>query len=317
MDGTLSRRGMVQGGMMLALVVPIGLASSARQAKAIAAHGPRHVETSLGSVEIPGEPRRVLAVDSRISLESALALDLPLIGYSHSRARPWVPVPADVPMLAAPPDLEQILMLRPDLILCPDTAPHSDWWPLARLSAVAPVLPSDHRATWQTNLVRLACWLNRMDLAQVRLAEHAAHIAAIRARHAAALAAHRVAALYYDPLKRQAMVCSAGTAYGQVMPAQVLAELGGREIAAERLGRYGEVALEAFGSVLGEADALLLLDFGNGAPQALALEPLWRRLPAVRDGRVHLSQGNSTFGSFYTARHLADAWDAVYGRLRA
>ena len=306
MNPTISRRRLVEGGLLLALSASCGPAASEG----------RRVVTPLGGIHIPATPRRVLAVDSRISLESALALDLPLVGYSHSRARPWVPVPADVPMLAAPPDLEQILMLEPDLILCPDTAPHSDWWPLARLAAIAPVLPSDHHLTWQVNLVRLAAWVDRTPLADRCLAEHGALIAAIHARHAPIIARRRVAALYYDPLKRQAMVCSAGTAYGQVMPAQVLAELGGREIGADRLGRYGEVALEAFGSVLGEADGLLVLDFGNGAPQALASESLWQRLPAVRAGRIHVSPGNSTFGSVYTARYLAEAWDALYARLR-
>ncbi|MBS7535355.1 ABC transporter substrate-binding protein [Ancylobacter sonchi] len=277
----------------------------------------RRVEMPLGALDVPVPPRRVVAIDSRISLESALALDLPLVGYSHSRARPWVPVPASVPMLAAPPDLEQILMLAPDLILCPDTAPASDWWPLDRLQAIAPVLPSSHRVTWQANLRDLAGWLDRMDLAQARIADHAARIAGIRARHGATIAGTRVAALYFDPLKRRAMVCSAGTGYGLLMPAQVLAELGGSEIAADRLGPYGEVALESFGAVLGAADALLLIDFGDGAPQALAREPLWRRLPAVRAGRVETVAGNCTFGAGYTADYLATAWQALYARVEA
>lgn len=295
----------MEGGLILALSSSAGWSEPAR----------RPVDTPAGRVEIPAAPRRVVAIDSRISLESALVFELPLVGYSHSRARRWVPVPAGVPMLAAPPDLEQILLLEPDLILCPDTAPHSDWWPLARLSAIAPVLPSNHRITWQANLLHLAEWLDRRDLCDRRLATHAAQVEAIRSRHHAVIASTRVAALYFDPLKRQAMVCSAGTAYGQLMPAQVLAEIGGTDIAAERLGRYGEVALEAFGSVFGDVDAILLLDFGNGAPQALAREPLWRRLPAVRAGRVHVVGGNATFGSYYTAGYLADAWAALYARV--
>ncbi len=275
----------------------------------------RAVETPLGSVSIPLAPRRVIAIDSRISLESGLALGLPLIGYSHSRARPWVPVPANVPFLAAPPDLEQILMLAPDLILCPDTGSHSDWWPLARLRAVAPVLPSNHLLSWQANLRRLAGWLDLGDIAARVIAEHAVRVAAVRQRHAPAIERSLVAAVHFDAIKRRILVRSAGTGYGLVMPAQVLADLGGREVGANALGPYGEVALEAFGDVLGRVDGLLLIDFGDGGPQALAREPLWRRLPAVQADRVQTVAGNCTFGASYTARYLLTAWEALYARL--
>ena len=66
---------------------------------ALAAPATRQVETSLGRIDIPAAPQRVVAIDSRIGLEQALAFDLPLVGYSHSRARPWVPVPPSVPPL--------------------------------------------------------------------------------------------------------------------------------------------------------------------------------------------------------------------------
>lgn len=275
----------------------------------------RAIETPLGRVAIPFTPRRVIAIDSRISLESGLALGLPLIGYSHSRARPWVPVPAHIPFLAAPPDLEQILMLAPDLILCPDTGSHSDWWPLARLQAIAPVLPSNHLLSWQANLRRLAGWLDKGEAAEAIIAGHAARVATIRAAHAEAIERSLVVAVHFDAIKRRILVRSAGTGYGLVMPAQVLADLGGREVGADALGPYGEVALEAFGDVLGGVDGLLLIDFGDGGPQALAREPLWRRLPAVQAGRVETIAGNCTFGASYTARYLLTAWEALYARL--
>ena len=300
----LSRRAFLAGGASIALSTTASYASNEW----------RNVETSLGHVDIPAHPQRVLAIDSRISLESALALDLPVIGYSHSRARPWVPVPDSVPMLTAPPDLEQILMLAPDLILCPDSSPNSDWWPLARLSSIAPVLPSNHLQTWQINLHRLGDWLGKTPMVQQRLREHGSLIEDIRRAHAAALAHLHFAALYYDPVRRRAMVCSQGTSYGLVMPAQVLSELGGREIGADRLGHNGEVTLECFGKVFGDVDAILLIDFGNGATRALSAEPLWQRLPAVRADRIHVVKGNCVFGSVYTARYLAEGWRGLLAR---
>lgn len=283
----------------------------------LAAPATRQVETSLGRLDIPAAPQRVVAIDSRIGLEQALAFDLPLVGYSHSRARAWVPVPASVPFLAAPPNLEQILMLAPDLILCPDSAPNSDWWPLARLPAIAPVLPSNHRITWQENLTRLGGWLERPEEAARIIAAHAAVIAAMRTRHQRVVEHMLVAAIHYDAIKRRLLVRSAGTRYGLVMPAQVLAELGGREVGADQLGPNGELALDSFGDVLGAVDGILLIDFGDGGPQALAREPLWQRLPAVKAGRVETVTGNCTFGSFYTARYLARAWDGLFARFSA
>jgi iron complex transport system substrate-binding protein len=247
----------------------------------------------------------------------ALALDLPLIGYSHSRARPWVPVPATVPFLAAPPDLEQILMLEPDLILCPDTSAYSEWWPLARLSRIAPVLPSNHRTHWRGNLDSLAGWLQRTEAAERITAAWAEQIAGLRQRHDGVLQRSLLAAATYDPLKRRLMVRSDGTGYGFVMPAQVLADLGGRAVEAGRLGPYGDVALESLGDVLGQVNGILLIDLGDRAPLALAREPLWQRLPAVRAGQVHVTRGNSVFGSVYTAHHLAGAWDALLARMRS
>lgn len=284
-----------------------------------AAAGParRQIQTSLGRLDIPATPQRVVAIDSRIGLEQALAFDLPLVGYSHSRARPWVPVPASVPFLAAPPNLEQILMLAPDLILCPDSAPNSDWWPLARLPAIAPVLPSNHRITWQENLAQLGGWLGRPAEAARIIAAHAEVVAAIRARHQRVVERTLVAAVHYDAIKRRVLVRSAGTRYGLVMPAQVLAELGGREVGADQLGPNGEVTLDSFGDVLGAVDGILLIDFGDGGPQALAREALWQRLPAVRAGRVETVAGNCTFGSLYTARYLARAWDGLFARFSA
>ncbi|SDH50291.1 ABC transporter substrate-binding protein [Bosea robiniae] len=299
----LSRRSFAAGGAAI-------LAGSA-----CAASGRRVVNTPLGPVELPSEPRRVVAIDSRISLEMALALDLPLIGYSHSRARPWVPVPASVPFLAAPPDLEQILTLQPDLILCPDTSAYSEWWPLARLSRIAPVLPSNHRTHWRGNLDSLAGWLQRTEAAGRTTAAYAEQIAGLRQRHDGVLRRSLLAAATYDPLKRRLVVRSDGTGYGFVMPAQVLADLGGRAVKAGRLGPYGEVALESLGDVLGQVDGVLLIDLGDRAPAALAREPLWQRLPAVRAGHVHVSPGNSIFGSVYTAHHLAGAWDALLTRM--
>jgi len=53
----------------------------------------RTVTTLYGTYDIPAFPQRVAAIDSRLDLQAALALGLPVVGYGHSQPGPWVPLP--------------------------------------------------------------------------------------------------------------------------------------------------------------------------------------------------------------------------------
>lgn len=275
----------------------------------------RTVTTSLGTYDIPANPQRVIAIDSRSNLEPAVALGLKLIGYSHSPVRPWVPLDPSVPMLGAPPNIEEILALEPDLIICPTTDPDSEWWPLNKLKAVAPILPTDYLATWQDNLANLAAWLDLPVVGAETIGQYNGLVADIKARHATAIATRKVAAVQLDANKNAVHVRTLGTSYGQVMPGQVLAEIGGLAVPADILSESGEVGIEQVGALLGDVEGLLILDFENGAVEAFAENPLWNRLPAVAAGHTHILKGNSTFGSLYTALYLAGGWDEVYKTL--
>ena len=68
------------------LVVPAALAQDAAGAT-------NTITTSAGTYDIPLEPQRLIAVDHRLDLEPALALGLPVIGYSlRDNLAAWVPV---------------------------------------------------------------------------------------------------------------------------------------------------------------------------------------------------------------------------------
>lgn len=306
----ISRRGFTFGATAL-----LSATLAARASAQDAAPGRRTVTTSLGTYDIPAEPRRVIAIDSRSNLEPAVALGLPLIGYSHSLVRPWVPLDPTVPMLAAPPNIEEILALEPDLIICPTTDPDSEWWPLNRLKAVAPILPTDYLATWQDNLANLAFWLNKPILGEETIGQYNSLVDDIQLRHAEAIATRKVAAVQLDASNNAVHVRTLGTSYGQVMPGQVLAEIGGVPVAADVLAENGSVGMENLMDALGDVEGLLILDFENGAVEAFADNPLWNRLPAVAAGHTHILPGNSTFGSLYTALYLARGWNEVYQTL--
>lgn len=280
-----------------------------------AQEGVHSVTTSLGTYDIPADPKRVIAIDSRSNLEPAVALGLNLIGYSHSPVRPWVPLDPSVPMLGAPPNIEEILALEPDLIICPTTDPDSEWWPLNKLKAVAPILPTDYLASWQDNLANLAAWLGKPVIGAETIGQYNGLVADIKARHTAAIAGKKVAAVQLDASKNAIHVRTLGTSYGQVMPGQVLAEIGGLAVSADILADSGEVGIESAGDLLGDVEGFLILDFQNGSVEAFADNPLWNRLPAVKAGHTHVLPGNSTFGSLYTALYLAGGWDALYQTL--
>ncbi|MER7561245.1 hypothetical protein ABTZ46_30355, partial [Nocardioides sp. NPDC126508] len=117
----------------------------------------RTVTTPLGTYDIPTNPKRVLAVDARTDLELAIALELPVFGYNISPATEWVPIDGSAEYLSDKPNLEQILGLAPDLIICVNA--DNEYWPAAKLQAIAPVLTTESKQTWRENLTRLSDWL--------------------------------------------------------------------------------------------------------------------------------------------------------------
>ncbi|CAJ0557483.1 unnamed protein product, partial [Mesorhabditis spiculigera] len=90
----------------------------------------RTVTTPLGTYDIPTNPKRVLAVDARTDLELAIALELQVFGYNISPATEWVPVDGSAEYLSDKPNLEQILGLAPDLIICVNA--DNEYWPAAK-----------------------------------------------------------------------------------------------------------------------------------------------------------------------------------------
>jgi len=187
----IDRRRLLAGGAALA-------ASALLPNTSRAAAATRSVTTAVGTYDVPRSPRAVVAIDSRLDLEPAIALGLPVIGYSYGQAEPWVPVDPAVPLLTVPPERRGNPGAR--------AGPHrlhqrAEQRVLAdrRLSEVAPVLPVDFEAPWRTNLADLAAWLDLAGRADAVLAAYDALIADIRQRRAAAMAGAKVAALQYSP----------------------------------------------------------------------------------------------------------------------
>lgn len=297
---SLNRRSFGAGvaGLGLATLLP-------RVAFAQATHT---VTTVLGSYDIPADPQRVICIDSRLDLEPAVALGLNVIGHAYGKPEPWVPASPDWTFVGEIPDLEQVLALDPDLIICTDVGDHdSEYWPINRLKDIAPVLPPAYVWPWKDIVARLGQWTGRDGAADSVLAEYDALITDIKARRSAQIASKTIAVI-----QPNAGGLVSIQAEMSLLQPQVLADLGGKTVPADD---SQDTSAENFGAAFGAVDGFLLVNHGEGLVEELAANPLWARLPAVAAGKVLSPLGNTNFGGVYTAMHIARLFDELYGTL--
>jgi iron complex transport system substrate-binding protein len=300
----ITRRSFVIAGAGLA-------ATTLLTSRAAAQSSTRTVTTSLGTYDIPANPQRVVAIDSRLDLQPALALGLPVIGYAHSVPGAWVPVAADAQFFGSIVNVEQVLAAEPDLIICADYDADSEYWPLNKMRQIAPVLPTKGDQSWKQSLKDLAGFLGMEGAGDGAIAEYEALVAEVKARHGDKLANKTVMSLQPDagglwPMNGSTMLHT-----------QVLADLGAKTVPPAETQKYEaeKVTSESFLDVLGKVDGLLLATTGTDEIAVLDKEPLWQRLPAVAAGAVVASNGNVNYGSIYSARHLVTLFDELYGKI--
>lgn len=292
-----------------------GLGSAAVLAGAFvppaAAQEMRSVTTSYGTYEIPVSPKRVVAIDSRLDLQPALALGLPVVGYGHSVPGPWVPGAEGLEFYGSEVNIEQVLAADPDLIICTDYDPDSVWWPANKLKAIAPVVPTSGDKPWKEAFRDLADLLGMHGQGEEAFATYDALIADIKARHADKLATRTIVAVQPGQ----------GTLYlmngSKMLEPQVLADLGAKTIPPADGQEYdaGELPAEQFGTVLGTVDGFILATTAAEDMAGVNDEPLWQRLPAVTAGATVASNGNINYGSIYSAMRVAQMVDELLGKM--
>lgn len=287
------------------------LATASGRAFAQDAASTRTITNWIGTYDVPTNPQRVIAIDERLDLETALALRLPVIGYSHAPMNRWVAAETEAEFLGAPPNIEQILGLEPDLILCSDWG-DNEGWPLQKLRSVAPVLPLNAKIGWRANLDNVSGWLGMEGRADAAIGDFDAYVAGIRDRHAKTIADSKVIALHYFPASNTMMIRGQGSNH-----ADVLKDLGGHTIDPSIVAE-GEVSMELLPEMLADFDAILYAElFDEGTFEEVQKHPIWSRIPAVAAGKVHLVRGSTNFGGIFSAKFLAGEWEKVYALLDA
>lgn len=304
----LTRRRFLIAGSGAAALALTGCGSASTPAESTGSM--RTVSTTLGTYAVPAEPSRVFAVDSRVDLETALALGFDVVATTLRDPAPWVPAPEDLEILDGPVVLEQVITVDPDLIIC-SVEDDGQYWPTRKLMDLAPVLPTDFNTPWRDDLNAVADWAGRRGEVDELLAEYDRLVDDARRKYGPLLSSKKVLIMQYLPETNSFVVNTAG----RLQP-QVLADLGGslfgelrpysadQEVSIEQIGQYAD------------ADGIFLQNLTpTPALASMAELPLWRDLPAVRSGRVIESRGNVNYGGIFSAQELVRNWSDLYATM--
>jgi iron complex transport system substrate-binding protein len=313
----------------LTLLGAAGLAAGcgAPTATAPAAPATRTVTHRFGTFEVPTDPQRVVGIEGRRDLETALALGLRPVGigsnalYGGDTPAPWLDLPLDgvTVIQQTEPGLEQIAALRPDLVLTRDSNIEELRDELVALAPVLPVGsgtdPDNTGDDWRADLEQVAGWLGREDRLAATLAAYDAQRDEIAARHADPITSAVVAVVQYSA---EGGTLETSRTDGFYLQAQALGALGGRHLPyLEELPRTDYIAsfsTEQMGE-LAPADAILMIANTADDRAALDAQPLWQRLPAVAAGRVVLTDSRANYGSVYAAGEGLRLLDELYATL--
>ncbi|MFF5209441.1 iron-siderophore ABC transporter substrate-binding protein [Streptosporangium sp. NPDC000396] len=294
----LDRRRFLLGGAALgAGFVLAGCGGSAAGAPVTAAGAgaassgfPRTVTTKLGAITIPRRPERVVTVGFPTgTADAALACGVVPVGMPKSPGRPggvepWVAAKLQgrTPTLIEPNvvDVEQILALKPDLILAGMHRAIGD--DFEKLSKVAPVVTYEGAApfqdTWQQQTTLIGKALGAEDRAAAAIKEVEDRFAKIRADHPAwqgrTFTFTQGATLAQIPTVTDPNESSARmfSSFGLKLSPKVQALGAKREVSAERLD-------------LIDADLVVMFFPSPEAQKTFESNAVFSKIPAVREGR--------------------------------
>jgi len=249
------------------------------------------VTHALGDSCIPADPQRVVTLGCQTSLEYALALGLPVVGYDVAPWEPLVPpyiadkVPADAAQLGScfAPDLELVNQADPDLIVY--TFDNGNY---PQVSEIAPtvVLQAGY-ADYRDDFLGAAELLGRTEQANTFLADLDTRIAALKAELAPVVDGKTVSA-FATETDGKASYYGVDSYHGSL-----LADVG-IQLPAEQTGSFGAVSLEQIGLLDGDIGLAVfgytdpsLAESGEATKQQYLENPLWGTLKFVQDGQLH------------------------------
>ncbi|WP_411112012.1 ABC transporter substrate-binding protein [Streptomyces sp. c-19] len=293
-----SRRTRRLGAFVLAAALTAGLtacggesgekpaAAASSDAKAEAGF-PRTVEHDKGKTELKAKPQRIVALDNSL-VEAVVALDRPLVGgigsYRDQKTFPAhlgdaVKNTKDVGPLESP-NLEQIALLKPDLIVSA-TVRHEELYD--KLSQIAPtVFVKTTGPTWKENIGLLGKALGEEKSAteQVKAYETRAKAIGDAVNAKAGKPTASVVRFLDGPTRIYLPKTFSGI---------VLSDMGIARPANQQDPEEFNIEISEEQIAQADADVIFYTTFSGGEERRTKFlaNPLWKRLKAVEKGNVH------------------------------
>lgn len=304
----LTRRGLI--GTTAAAGIVAGIPASLRAQTAVATGGTIDFTYLDLAFEVPADPRRVVVVEGRGDLEFATIVGYPVIASGNTFWPEEQPgsrldglVSPDLVTLdvenGVEIDLEQLVGLKPDLIVMRANGYRGNWYDNDRVAAVAPILAVEvNRGTWREDLEAQAAILGRSPAIVPFLAAYDDRLVSARAEAEPLFAGRSVAfltAVASDeiPIWTNDFACAVATDLGMTVP------LFGHENDALR------VSPEQL-DILADADLLIRQVASEENRAAIDGLATWQALPAVKAGHVHDISAQFNNGLAITARLLLE-----------
>jgi iron complex transport system substrate-binding protein len=268
----------------------------------------RSFEADNGTIEIPTDPQRIVALGSP---QTYLALGVEPVGFGEKATESnlaWLPAEAAQVNDAAVEvgdqvDYEKVASLEPDLIVVyePEHVLEGDKYNEETLTSIAPTIYIElSNANWKTQVERLADALNAVDALEAGKAEYDALVAEIKDEYA-----ERLGSTTFMVLQRWGgdFTPEAGTLNMEYPGSYctAYAEDAGLDIIPEAPADGTldmELSMEKLSDTVADADVIIypLEADGSVKPEfAPVLETnIWKSLPQVEEGRALGVQCNRT-----------------------
>lgn len=274
----------------------------------------RTVSHPLGEVQVPEEPASILATDEYAAL-NLLALGVePAVVYGSFGSEVGRVVLEDAGITVVPgatfsesPPIEEIIGHAPDMIVMTGGAEMQETYDA--LSPVAPVVAVPYYdTTWQESMTAAGAAVARTDRAESMIRTLEGRIGAVQAASEPGPTSLSVVAETYGDCCFSA---ARGTPLSTILQAAGFTRPAAQDIDAT----YGELSVlpispEQLGAH--DADLVIVPDGEYYSADAVRAQPVFRSLPAVRDGRVLQVDGDLWFGNFAFAVHwIATDLEAV------
>jgi iron complex transport system substrate-binding protein len=288
-----------------AVSAPNATASTPVQAEASSAtpNATRLVKHALGETEVPLNPQRIVSLDVGEITDTLIALGRTPIGsvtydpiadaYGGEDGNGAFP-----PVLAGrtagieslgvyEPNLEKVARLKPDLII---GSTYSVENIQAQLAAIAPTVVISPVRDFKVWLREIGVFVNAEAEAGRVLAEYEARAEQVRQQvqgtSVSVLRPRGDSVWIYGPPSNAGVIL-------KDLGLELLAVPEGSSITDDAEGAIGQLSLERLPDIRSEHIFVISYNLKDTTVEELIQQPIWRQIPAVRQGNVHAVQGTA------------------------